>query len=118
MAGPPARNVPTDVVELRYEVASARGAIGNRSLEVTFASGEGCQDVHVQVVAVSGSEMPVTAEGCVVLLDSTLTLEPRVVTTVSVEVPRTLEPPYWVRCFVVGEKARIIDPPPSSLRQT
>jgi len=32
-------------------------------------------------------------------------------------VPKIIKRPYWVRCFVVGGRARLIDPPILSLKE-
>ena len=47
-----------------------------------------------------------------------LDLEPGVPVEHHVTVPRQVKRPYWVRCFIVGGRARLIDPPISSLKET
>jgi hypothetical protein len=69
------------------------------------------------MVALPGRVMPARAEGGFVLLDTTLTLRPGVPAEHHVTVPRPVKRPYWVRCFVVGGGATLVDPPISSLKE-
>jgi hypothetical protein len=70
------------------------------------------------MVALPGRVMPARAEGGgFVLLDATLTLRPGVPVEHHVTVPRPVKRPYWVRCFVVGGAATLVDPPISSLKE-
>ena len=107
-------------VEVRYTVSAgpSLGPIGGRSKRVVFSSDEGCQGVQVRMVALGGRVMPTRAEAGVVLLDTTLALPPGIPVEHQVTVPRAVKRPYWVRCFVVGGRARLIDPPISNLKET
>ena len=70
------------------------------------------------MVALPGRVMPTSAEGGFVILDTTLALTAgRRRSSTSVTVPRLVKRPYWVRCFVVGGRARLVDPPISSLKE-
>lgn len=84
---------------------------------MTFRSDESCAGVQVQMVALPGRVMPARAEGGFVLLDTTLTLRPGVPVEHHVTVPRPVKRPYWVRCFVVGGGAALVNPPISSLKE-
>ena len=118
---PPVTAVISSVVdvEVKYAVSATPsvGPFGGRSKRVVFTSDEGCQDVHVQMVALPGRVMPARPEGGFVLLDTTLTLKPGVPDEHHVTVPRSVKRPYWVRCFVLGGQARLVDPPISHLKE-
>jgi hypothetical protein len=118
---PPVQAVISSVVdvEIKYTVSATPsvGPFGGRSKRVVFSSGEGCQDVHVQMVALPGRVMPTRPEGGFVLLDTVLTLKPGTSAEHQVTVPRPVKRPYWVRCFVVGGQARLVDPPISHLKE-
>lgn len=107
-------------VEIRYTVSAgpSLGPFGGRSKRVVFSCTEGCQGVQVRMIALPGRVMPTRAEGGVVLLDTTLALPPGISVERQVTVPRAVKRPYWVRCFVVGGRARLIDPPIASLKET
>jgi hypothetical protein len=62
--------------------------------------------------------MPMSVASGVTLLDTALTLQPGIPVEHHVSVPRSVRRPYWVRCFVMGGSARLIDPPISSLKET
>jgi hypothetical protein len=110
---------PADVT-VRYTVSATPsvGPFGGRSKRVVFSSDEGCDGVHVRMVALPGRVMPTRADGALVLLDTTLALRPGIPAEHQVTVPRQVKRPYWVRCFVVGGRASLIDPPISSLKET
>ena len=120
-ASPPVKAVVDQVVEARisYTVSATPsvGPFGGRSKKVTFRSDESCAGVQVRMVALPGRVMPARAEGGFVLLDTTLTLRPGVPVEHHVTVPRPVKRPYWVRCFVVGGGATLLDPPISSLKE-
>lgn len=106
-------------VEIRYTVSAgpSLGPFGGRSKRVVFSCAEGCQGVQVRMVALPGRVMPTRAEGGVTLLDTALALPPGVPVEREATVPREIKRPYWVRCFVVGGQARLIDPPIESLKE-
>ena len=62
--------------------------------------------------------MPTRAEGGVELLDTVLNLQPGVPAAHHVNIPKLVKRPYWVRCFVVGGQATLVNPPISSLKET
>jgi hypothetical protein len=107
-------------VAISYSVTASAsiGPIGGRSKWVAFRSDEGCEGVHVRMVALPGRVMPTRPDGGFVLLDTTLTLEPGTPVGHQVVVPRSVRRPYWMRCFVVGGGARLVDPPISRLKET
>ena len=108
-------------IAIRYTVSAgpACGPFGGRSKRVVFSAPRGCRDVRVRMVALPGRVMPDRrGRGWLVLLDTTLALRPGVPVEHHVTVPRSVKRPYWVRCFVVGGRARLIDPPISSLKET
>ncbi len=107
-------------VAVSYTVSAppSVGPFGGRSKRVAFTCAEHCQGVQVRMIALPGRVMPARAEGGVVLLDASLNLEPGVPVEHHVTVPRQVKRPYWVRCFIVGGRARLIDPPISSLKET
>ncbi len=114
---PPVQQVVDSVVNvaISYTVSSS---FGGRTKRVAFRSDEGCADVRVKMVALPGRVMPARADGCFVLLDAPLALAPGVPVEHQVTVPRAVKKPYWVRCFVVGGQARLVDPPISSLKES
>jgi hypothetical protein len=119
---PPVQAVVDSVtdVAISYTVSAGPnlGPFGGRSKKVTFSCNEGCEDVQVRMVALPGRVMPARAEGGIVLLEATLALKPDIPAEHHVTVPRPVKRPYWVRCFVVSGRARLIDPPISSLKET
>lgn len=118
---PPVREVLPggEGATVSYTVSGSPGVgpFGGRSKKVAFSSDEGCAGVHVQMVALPGRVMPTKPDGGFVLLDTTLALKPGVPAEHSVTIPRAVKRPYWVRCFVVGGQARLVDPPISSLKE-
>jgi hypothetical protein len=118
---PPVRAVINSAVDVsvHYTVSSpVLGPFGGRAKKVTFTSDEGCASVRVRMVATPGRVMPSGPDGGFVLLDTTLDLAAGAAVEHQVSVPRSVKRPYWVRCFVTGGKARLIDPPVSSLKET
>jgi hypothetical protein len=119
---PPVQAVVDSVTDaaISYTVSAGPnlGPFGGRSKRVTFSCDEGCENVQVRMVALPGRVMPARAEGGIVLLDTTLALKPDIPVEHHVTVPRPVKRPYWVRCFVVSGRARLIDPPISSLKET
>jgi hypothetical protein len=118
---PPVQALINSVVDVTvsYTVAATPsvGPFGGRSKKVTFTSAEGCAGVQVRMVALPGRVMPARAESGFVLLDIDLNLAPGVPAEHHVTVPRPVKRPYWVRCFVVGGRATLVDPPISSLKE-
>jgi hypothetical protein len=94
------------------------GPIGGRSKRISFRSEASCENVRVRMVATPGRVMPTDAAAGITLLDTTLALRPGVPIEHHVTVPRSVKRPYWVRCFVVGGRAKLVDPPISSLKET
>lgn len=118
---PPVQAVISSVVdvEISYTVSAAPsvGPFGGRSKRIVFTSAEGCQNVRVQMVALPGRVMPIRPDGGLVLLDTILTLKPGAPVEHPVTVPRSVKRPYWVRCFVAGGQARLVDPPIPQLKE-
>jgi hypothetical protein len=118
---PPAAVVVESVVDsaIHYTIssASALGPFGGRAKKVVYTSEEGCEGVHVRMVAAPGRVMPTSPDNAFVLLDTALTLRPGVPIEHNVTVPRAVKRPYWIRCFVVAGRARLVDPPISSLKE-
>lgn len=119
---PPARTEIDQVMDtaIAYTVSATPsvGPFGGRSKRVSFRSEASCDNVRVQMVASPGRVMPTDAAAGVTLLDTTLALRPGVPVEHHVTVPRSVKRPYWVRCFVVGGRAKLVDPPISSLKET
>jgi hypothetical protein len=109
---------PTEPV-ITYTVSStpALGPFGGRSKKVVFTSDQGSGEVHVRMVATPGRVMPAGPQGGYILMDTKLTLRPRLPAEYTVTVPRAVKRPYWVRCFVMAGEARLMDPPVSSLKE-
>jgi hypothetical protein len=121
-SSPPVEAVTHAVVDtaISYSVTSgpAIGPFGGRSKRVAFRSDEPCDGVQVRMVAWPGRVMPTQPDGGFVLLDTTLTLRPGTPAEHQVTVPRSVRRPYWVRCFVMGGGARLIDPPVPDLKES
>jgi hypothetical protein len=100
--------------EIRYRVTSS--GLSKRSKRVTFVSESGCSGVPVRMVVAPGSVMPLSADEKFVLLDKRLDLTPGEPAEFKVTVPKSFSKPRWVRCFALGEKARLLDPPISELK--
>jgi hypothetical protein len=117
---PPVLAVIDKVVDtaIGYTVSRAAGPFGGRSRSAVFTSAEGCDGVRVKLVAMPGRVMPTSADGGFVLLDTALTLAPGVPVKHDITIPRQVKRPYWVRCFVAGGRARLIDPPIASMKET
>jgi hypothetical protein len=118
---PPVQAVVNSVseVEVSYTISGppSVGPFGGRSKKVAFSCDLGCAGVQVRMVALPGRVMPTKAEGGFVLLDTTLSLKPGASAEHHVTIPRLVKRPYWLRCFVVGGQARLIDPPIASLKE-
>ena len=121
---PPVCAEVSQVVEpaVRYQVSDVMpsiGPLGGRSKKVVFTAEQACSGVQVRMVARPGRVMPTSASDGVVILDTTLDLRPGVQEERRANaVPRSIKRPFWVRCFVVGGHARLIDPPITSLKET
>jgi hypothetical protein len=119
---PPARAEIGQVVDtaIAYTVSATPsvGPFGGRSKRISFRSEANCENVRVRMVASPGRVMPTDAAAGITLLDATLALRPGVPVEHHVTVPRSVKRPYWVRCFVVGGRAKLVDPPISSLKET
>jgi hypothetical protein len=121
-ASPPVERVITPVTDITvsYQVSGlpGLGPIGGRSKKVVFTSAEGCEDVQVRMVVLPGRVMPTSPAAGFALLETTLALRPGARSEHHVTIPRAVKRPFWVRCFVVGGRARLIDPPIASLKET
>jgi len=119
---PPARVVIDKVLDaaIAYTVSAtpAVGPFGGRSKRVTFRSDQDCENVRVRMVVSPGLIMPTSATAGVTLLETSLVLRAGLPVEYHVTVPRSVRRPYWVKCFVVGGRARLVDPPISSLKET
>ena len=106
-------------VAIAYTVSAplAVGPFGGRSKRVTFRCDQDCEDVRVRMVASPGRVMPTSAAAGVPLLETSLSLRAGVPVEHHITVPRAVKRPYWVRCFVVGGRARLVDPPITSLKE-
>jgi hypothetical protein len=117
----PARIVIKEVIDtaITYQIRNIPtiGPFSARSRKVVFATDEDPADVRVRMVALPGKVMPTTADAGIVLLETTLSLKPGVPVERSVTVPHSVRRPYWVRCFIVGGKGRLIEPPVSVLKE-
>jgi hypothetical protein len=105
--------------EISYAVARSlgMGPLGGRPTGLTFQSAQGCHGVRIQFVARPGPVMPTTSDGTFVLAEKELSLAPGGTAQWPVDASRVkLKRPYWVRCFVVGGEARLLDPPISTLK--
>jgi hypothetical protein len=69
------------------------------------------------MIASPGPIMPTSADDKFVLLDESLELGPGKPAKHKVNIPKAISKPYWVRCFVVGGNARLLDPPISQLKE-
>ncbi len=120
--GAPPVSVKVDrVVEhpVRYQVSGlpSVGPFGGRAKKVTFTSELACAGVRVRMVASPGRVMPTKATDGVPVLEATLDLAPGIPAEHKVSVPKSVRRPYWVRCFVLGGPARLIDPPIGNLKE-
>ena len=106
-------------VAIAYTVSAplAVGPFGGRSKRVTFRCDQDCEDVRVRMVASPGRVMPTSATAGIPLLETSLALRAGVPVEHQVAVPRSIKRPYWVKCFVVGGRARLVDPPITSLKE-
>lgn len=117
---PPVSATIAQVVEtaIRYQVVSTMPSVGplrGRSKRVVFTADQACSGVRVQMVASPGRVLPTSPSGGETVLDTTLTLRPGVPEERKVSVPRKT---VWVRCFVVSGRARLVDPPITSLKES
>jgi hypothetical protein len=120
-AAPPVSVVVNRIVELpiRYQVSGlpAVGPFGGRSKKVTFTAEQACSGVRVRMVAMPGRVMPTRATDGVAVLEATLSLDPDIPAEHKVAIPKAVKRPFWVRCFVIGGPARLIDPPVNNLKE-
>lgn len=121
-AAPPVSLTVRQVVEtpVRYRVSGlpAVGPLGGRAKKIVFTAEEACTGVRVRMVAFPGRVMPTKPTDGVTVLEETLTLAPGVPTEHKANVPRSVKRPFWVRCFVIDGRARLIDPPMAQLKET
>lgn len=112
---PPVSTTISHVVEaaIRYDVTTLAPTLRGRLKRVVFTADEACADVHVRMVASPGRVLPLSPSGGEIVLDTTLALRTGVPEERKVSVPRKTR---WVRCFVVGGQARLIDPPITRLK--
>jgi hypothetical protein len=100
-----------------YDVSN-RGA-GWRRKTVVFSCDQSCRDVRIRMVASQGLVMPTSPAHGVKILEATLALDPGVPSRkYPVTIPGGIEKPFWVRCFIVQGRARLVDPPVSHLKET
>ncbi|MBV9451907.1 MAG: hypothetical protein JO345_39080 [Streptosporangiaceae bacterium] len=99
-----------DVFDLLPSVGPLRG----RSKKVVFVAEQACSGVRVRMVASPSRVMPTSPSDGETVLDTVLTLRSGVAEERKVAVPRKT---VWVRCFIVGGQARLIDPPITSLKE-
>ena len=116
---PPVSTTIAHVMEtaIRYQVLSFIPSVGplrGRSKKVVFTADQACAGVRVRMVASPGRVVPTSPSDGEIVLDTMLTLRPGVPEEKKVTVPRKT---VWVRCFVVAGKARLVDPPISSLKE-
>jgi hypothetical protein len=106
--------------ELSYTVSSSPGIgrFGGRTKRVVVRSSAGCSAVGFRFIAAAGPVMPLDADAGMTLHESVLILAPGASQEFSVTVPRAVSHPYWVRGFVVGGNARLVDPPIASLKES
>jgi hypothetical protein len=118
---PPARAVIDRVLDaaIAYTVSAtpSAGPFGGRSKRFTFRCDQDCENVRVRMVASPGRVMPTSATAGITLLETSLELRAGVSVEHRVSVPRSVKRPYWVKCFVVDGRARLVDPPISSLKE-
>jgi hypothetical protein len=101
---------------IRYRV-SGGGPFGGRSRKVTFTADEPCAGAVVRMIAVPGVVIPTRPSEGVVVLETTLSLTPRVPAEHKAELPKSIKKPYWVRCFLISGPGRLIDPPTGDLKE-
>ncbi len=111
---------PATDVTVSYQVSGLPGIgpFGGRSKKVVFTSAEGCAGVQVRMIVLPGRVMPTNPAAGFALLETTLALSAGARSEHQVTIPRAVKRPYWVRCFVLGGGARLIDPPIASLKET
>lgn len=105
---------------VRYQVANiglSAGPFGGKKKRVAFTADQGCSGVRVVMIARQGPVMPVSAADGVPILDTWLSLSPGKPGEFTAAVPSTYRKPFWVRCFVVAGRARLVDPPVSTLKE-
>ena len=85
---------------------------------MSFTADQPCSGVRVVMVARQGPVMPMSASDGFPILDTLLSPRPGVHDEFKATVPGSIRKPFWVRCFVVGGQARLIDPPIASLKET
>ncbi len=119
---PPVSAEITHVVEapIGYDVANvgpAMGPLGGRKKKVVFTVDRPCPGVRVVMIARHGRVMPASVSDGQPILETVLPhssgpLELRAT------IPGSIRKPFWVRCFVVAGKARLVDPPIAHLKET
>jgi hypothetical protein len=104
--------------EISYQVSSLVPSVGPlrvRAKRVVFTADQECVGIHVRMVASAGRVLPTSPSDGQTILDTTLAIRPGSSVEHRVSVPRRTT---WVRCFVVGGQARLIDPPITSLKES
>jgi hypothetical protein len=104
--------------EISYRVSNLVPSVGPlrvRAKRVVFTADQECAGIRVRMVASPGRVLPTSPSDGQTVLDITLAMRPGIPAEHKVSVPRRTT---WVRCFVVGGQARLIDPPISSLKES
>ena len=106
--------------EVAYHLSTSFGVgrFKSRSRRVSFQADQGCSAVRVALVASPGAVMPTKPDRGEVVLEEVLDLKPGAPAEFTFEMPRHIRTPRWVRCFVLGGRGRLLDPPISEMKES
>jgi hypothetical protein len=99
-----------------YAVQLARRpVVGGGTVRVRLTADQPLPDCTVLIVATHGPVMPRSAADGQLVLRSAQRIDPQAPVELVATLPR-LRKPYWVRCFLEGSAAQLVDPPTTQLK--
>jgi hypothetical protein len=108
--------VPGRRPTVTYAVQMTRWpVVGGGTVRVWFTVETALPECTVLLVAQHGPVMPCGPTDGQVVLRTARRFEPSVATELVAQLPR-LRKPYWVRCFIEGSTALLVDPPVTQLK--
>lgn len=106
-------------VPITYTVGSSSsiGPFGGRSKTLNLTAAGATGPVQIQMVATAGGVLPLAPEDGLLIFDRTVSLDAGRPQSFSVQVPKTIKKPFWVRAFVPAGDRQLIDPPIATLKE-
>ena len=105
--------------KVQYSVESSPrlGPLGGRTKRFVFEADTPITSARLRIVAAEGLVMPTSVDGSTLLTEVELALRPGAKQVETVNIPRFIGRPYWVRCFAIDERLELLDPPINALKE-